>query len=942
MSQEVKQIRIQQKVDTKENWEINNPILLDKEIGYEKETGRYKIGDGVSNWNDLSYNNGAGHMVTDNNTNIVFNDYTTNIIGQKGYLIKDIVNYTTNSNDVVISGDYILSNTTGLEIGDTISFKINYNRYNFTTITDIDHSTFKVSVETFYNGEKYQDTGKGMSDTNCTYTYLKTLFDKNDCYFYCVNKPEVGDSEEFNEYDIAFGVNNRISKAYASMVSGSNNTLAGNYSQVLGHNNEVGHHTYIFGNENNAMSGEGNWIIGRSNNIKGWYNNVNGSLNNIESNAEYNNVNGIGNKIKANSKYNNISGYYNIVEGNNQTVRGKYNQSVSNDFAEIVGGGNSSTNRKNIYTLDWNGNATYTGDIISNGTNINSSITSLETKNNKLKNDIELIKAEIDNNETLEIFYLSSSDTDETICINKPGVYYIYLGKIQPTIHINKLLAENYNKENKLYLYIYGQSAMNSISVSGLNTSISFSDNLPPREVLVKIFAKFDIYLNQWILIDDEIIELNLNDLPGTIEFNNSYSGALTSTNINSKPINNEYWENYFVNNLDLSVMDRNVHTVAHISPILRNSRMLTLSVDDVRNTNTDLVEYFNNGEYFKFIPKGKGKIYVLTYTSSAKGIDFYKNSSEWKTVNDTIPSHSYSSLKEVPYNTILTDAPYVSYFQWKSTDVIGNADQINNVKIANSYHIAFEREFDSNDTEIIIPPLNYNQPGGLPMLVFIENYIPTTFSDKPNKHFQGLSPITNLGIGMNTMGLTTGGLAIGEYGSSKHGYGSQFLIGNDYEFSNGTSWQTGAILSNYDYKIATDSGEIAIKNYLTNCNYVGSCYPDWGFSEDNENCIWFYYYGQYGPNDEVISFYPHNFNLDTHDIIISIADKYNTIEYISDIIQCGLIPLSDGKVYVQNVDIFKSLMEKITGKDYIEDSFYRGDFFKLDIYYKGTGGWQG
>ena len=32
-------VKILQRVDTKENWEINNPILLDKEIGYERETG---------------------------------------------------------------------------------------------------------------------------------------------------------------------------------------------------------------------------------------------------------------------------------------------------------------------------------------------------------------------------------------------------------------------------------------------------------------------------------------------------------------------------------------------------------------------------------------------------------------------------------------------------------------------------------------------------------------------------------------------------------------------------------------------------------------------------------------------------------------------------------------------------------------------------------------
>lgn len=58
-----KNIRIQSRVDTPENWEALNPILLEREIGYETN-GRYKIGDGKINeqgeiegtpWNDLEY-----------------------------------------------------------------------------------------------------------------------------------------------------------------------------------------------------------------------------------------------------------------------------------------------------------------------------------------------------------------------------------------------------------------------------------------------------------------------------------------------------------------------------------------------------------------------------------------------------------------------------------------------------------------------------------------------------------------------------------------------------------------------------------------------------------------------------------------------------------------------------------------------------------------------
>lgn len=46
---------MQQKRGTASNWASSNPILLAGEIGFEIETNKMKIGDGVNYWNDLSY-----------------------------------------------------------------------------------------------------------------------------------------------------------------------------------------------------------------------------------------------------------------------------------------------------------------------------------------------------------------------------------------------------------------------------------------------------------------------------------------------------------------------------------------------------------------------------------------------------------------------------------------------------------------------------------------------------------------------------------------------------------------------------------------------------------------------------------------------------------------------------------------------------------------------
>ena len=48
-------VKIQIRRDTATNWATVNPILSQGEIGYETNTGKLKIGDGITVWNSLSY-----------------------------------------------------------------------------------------------------------------------------------------------------------------------------------------------------------------------------------------------------------------------------------------------------------------------------------------------------------------------------------------------------------------------------------------------------------------------------------------------------------------------------------------------------------------------------------------------------------------------------------------------------------------------------------------------------------------------------------------------------------------------------------------------------------------------------------------------------------------------------------------------------------------------
>lgn len=55
MAEKTLYARLKHKTDTSANWRKNNPVLLAGEMGIESDTNKFKFGNGVNNWNDLSY-----------------------------------------------------------------------------------------------------------------------------------------------------------------------------------------------------------------------------------------------------------------------------------------------------------------------------------------------------------------------------------------------------------------------------------------------------------------------------------------------------------------------------------------------------------------------------------------------------------------------------------------------------------------------------------------------------------------------------------------------------------------------------------------------------------------------------------------------------------------------------------------------------------------------
>lgn len=138
------------------------------------------------------------------------------------------------------------------------------------------------------------------------------------------------------------------------------NVASGNYAFASGAGNSAsGTASHVEG-ENNTASGDGShaegWATAASNDAahaEGTSTTASG----IYSHAE-------GESNIASGKGSHVEGFNNDARGDYQHVGGKYAEYDNNNtYAMMIGNGTSSSNRKNAFALDWNGNATFDGRV---------------------------------------------------------------------------------------------------------------------------------------------------------------------------------------------------------------------------------------------------------------------------------------------------------------------------------------------------------------------------------------------------------------------------------------------------------------------------------------------------------------------------------------------------------------------------------------------------
>lgn len=154
-------------------------------------------------------------------------------------------------------------------------------------------------------------------------------------------------NDTFNSLNLKGGKGEDSVEQTSGNASGANST-------------SLGHSTVASGSASFA-EGEGSLATGNYTHAEGYQTQAVG----VGSHAE-------GGSTYAQGEYSHAEGYEVIANGDYEHAQGKYNVIQSGDgvnrYADVVGNGTDANNRSNAYTLDWEGNAWFAGDIKTGGT----------------------------------------------------------------------------------------------------------------------------------------------------------------------------------------------------------------------------------------------------------------------------------------------------------------------------------------------------------------------------------------------------------------------------------------------------------------------------------------------------------------------------------------------------------------------------------------------
>lgn len=299
--------------------------------------------------------------------------------------------YTHSNGNITIPAYPTLSSLGAASSSHTHNEYVNQNAFSNvkvgTTTVAADRTTDTIELKAGSNIVLNPDTTNdaitiavnGLTVTSSEKSTWNNKVDKN-------NPVMTGDSLSFNRKDgttvgknsIAIG-SDSIASNENSIAIGTNTNTTGQHSVSIGVlNNATGKESVAIG-VSNTSRGQNAVAIGRScvssneySVATGCWTTADGIASNAFGNGSYTNGWGAmasGIVVKAHGLGQHVFGTYNIPDTNVCGTVGSanYNYSARSNYLMIVGNGTSS-NLSNAYTLDWNGNAWYQGNISIDGT----------------------------------------------------------------------------------------------------------------------------------------------------------------------------------------------------------------------------------------------------------------------------------------------------------------------------------------------------------------------------------------------------------------------------------------------------------------------------------------------------------------------------------------------------------------------------------------------
>lgn len=147
---------------------------------------------------------------------------------------------------------------------------------------------------------------------------------------------------------------------YASHAEGVGSKAAGEYSHAEGDNSKAEAHSAHAEGTGCKAGGVASHAEGSSCTASGIASHAEGT----SCTASGNRSHAEGNVCKATGEHSHAEGDNTVAAGEYSHVQGRYNaEDTDNKYAHIVGGGTSWADRKNIHTVDWDGNAYFAGNI---------------------------------------------------------------------------------------------------------------------------------------------------------------------------------------------------------------------------------------------------------------------------------------------------------------------------------------------------------------------------------------------------------------------------------------------------------------------------------------------------------------------------------------------------------------------------------------------------